>query len=140
MERDAVGVDNNPVACLISSAKTAYYSEEDVKRLKDFFEALDVMINSPDLIPSIPVYKNMEYWFAEEAINELGKIRACIHTLEGKPRQMALYCLSAIIVRVSYQGSRHKICQESRRFCSRQWNKRIQGKIKVGNQMHRRNQ
>lgn len=103
--RNAVGVDNNPVACLISSAKTVYYSEEDVKCLKDFLEALDAMINSPDLIPSIPVYKNMEYWFAEEAIDELGKIRACIHTLEGKPRQMALCCLSAIIVRVSYQGS-----------------------------------
>lgn len=114
--RDAVGVDNNPVACLISSAKTAYYSEEDVKCLKDFFEALDVMINSPDLIPSIPVYKNMEYWFAEEAIDELGKIRACIHTLKGKPRQMALCCLSAIIVRVSYQGSDTKYVRKAADF------------------------
>ena len=106
--RDAIGVDNNPVACLISKAKTVKYKDNEILELKSFLENFDEIITSHNLEPSIPEYKNIEYWFAEEAIEELGKIRACINTLEGNAKQMALCCMSAIIVRISYQDSDSK--------------------------------
>lgn len=103
--RNAVGVDNNPVACLVSTSKVICYSEEDIKNLYKFLDSFDGLMEAEDLIPSIPEYTNMEYWFAEEAIEELGRIRACINQLKGNVKQVALCSFSAIIVRFSYQSS-----------------------------------
>lgn len=102
--RNAIGVDNNSVACLISEVKGTKYTEKEIHDLYNFIDAFESMIES-NMVPSIPVYSNMEYWFDERAIKELGKIRACINTLHGNVQRAALCCLSAIIVRISYQDS-----------------------------------
>ena len=114
--RDVIGVDSNPVACLISNAKIASYTPEDFAILKNFLEQLDHMLLDKNCKPSIPVYKNMEYWFAKDAIEELGKIKSCIYTLPNPCRILALCCLSAIIVRVSYQTSDTKYARKESEY------------------------
>ena len=114
--RDVIGVDSNPVACLISNAKIASYTPEDFAILKNFLEQLDHMLLDKNCKPSIPVYKNMEYWFAKDAIEELGKIKSCIYTLPNPCRILALCCLSTIIVRVSYQTSDTKYARKESEY------------------------
>lgn len=104
-ERNAIGVDNNPVACLISRTKTVKYSDDELREIKSFLNSLDSLVNCEELVPSIPDYPNVEYWFDQKAIEELGKVRACINGLKGNVRQIAICCLSSIIVRISYQDS-----------------------------------
>lgn len=103
--RPAVGVDNNPVACLVSKAKTALYDQSDVDILNTFYKELDIMLNDKNCVPDIPEYESIDYWFDKRAIIELGKIRACVKTLSGNSFLLALTVFSSIIVRVSYQDS-----------------------------------
>ena len=128
--RDAIGIDNNPVACLISNSKIVKYSKNEIEILNNFLDSFDELVNSKDLVPSVPEYKNVEYWFAEEAIEELGKIRACINTLDGNAKQMALCCLSAIIVRVSYQESDTKYARKESDYARGNAIKAFKAKLK----------
>ena len=104
LERPVIGVDNNAVAHLVSSAKTAIYSKEDYKSLVYFLRDLGEII-SDSKAKWIPEYKNRDHWFSEHALNDLGRLRVAIDTLPEKPRLLALASLSSIIVRVSYQDS-----------------------------------
>ena len=128
--RNAVGVDNNPVACPISSSKTVKYSPEETAALKAFLDGFDEAVCAADLKPSVPVYDNMEYWFAKEAIEELGRIKACINRLEANAGQLALCCLSAIIVRVSYQGSDTKYVRRETEYTAGSAAKWYKAKLK----------
>lgn len=102
--RNVIGVDNNSVACLISKVKGIKYTKKEIQDLHNFLGIFDFMIKG-NITPDIPIYNNMEYWFAKSAIKELGKIKACINTLHGNVKSVALCCLSAIIIRISYQYS-----------------------------------
>ncbi|WP_083516091.1 DNA methyltransferase [Alicyclobacillus sendaiensis] len=106
LQRNAIGVDNNAVACLISRAKTLDYSVQDVAELEQFASFVPSLAdpNTPSGI-SIPQYKNMEYWFAAEAITDLGRLRWHIEQLSERCRILSLTVFSSIIVRVSYQDS-----------------------------------
>ncbi len=103
--RNAIGIDNNPIACLISKTKSVKYSDNEIKELKHFLDSFDFLIKREELAPSVPAYQNLEYWFDKKAVEELGRLRACIYELEGNVKLVALCCLSAIIVKVSYQDS-----------------------------------
>nr|ADQ20509.1 M.BseYI [Bacillus sp. 2521] len=105
--RTAIGVDNNSVACLISRAKTNSYSRDDLIALHTFSERLGSMTldKFKDIPKLIPAYKNLDYWFSPEAIDDLGSINYLI-SLEKEPIKALLYAIfSAIIVNVSYQDS-----------------------------------
>lgn len=106
LHRNAIGVDNNAVACLISLAKTANYSVDDVKELQKFLLMVPSLTdpNSSSEV-SIPQYKNMDYWFAPDAILDLGRLRWNIEQLSNRCRMLAMTVFSSIIVRVSYQDS-----------------------------------
>lgn len=103
--RTAIGVDNNAVACLISKAKTATYSSQDIKTLRRFSETLEEVLDDPKLQISLPQYKNFEYWFSEEVRVDFGKLKAVIQKLSEKPQLFAKAVFSAIIVRYSNQDS-----------------------------------
>lgn len=106
LQRPAIGVDNNAVAYLISKAKTLPYSEKDLSILLDFKSKLDCMKNLQEFKKClIPDYKSINYWFEDNAIRDLGLLRAEINNLPEKPRTLALAVFSSIIVRASHQDS-----------------------------------
>lgn len=101
--RVSIGVDNNAVGVLISKTKTKKYTANDIKKLEKF--AIEIPQNCKTITPSTLNYKNIDYWFEKDAINDLGKIKSLIGQLSGRPRDFAMAIFSAIIVNVSNQHS-----------------------------------
>ncbi len=103
--RPAIGVDNNAVATLVSRAKTTHYSSKDLSVLAKFVEELDDSIDNIKSVLPLPNYKNIDYWFDDEALNDLGRLKIVIEQLPENPRLLALAVFSSIIVRISNQDS-----------------------------------
>lgn len=103
--RQAIGIDNNGVACLISRAKVADYSQDDLESLKSLAITVKEVSTSDDWKEFIPNYNSLSYWFDEVAIKDLAILKFKINGLHGNAKLMAMAVLSSIIVRVSYQDS-----------------------------------
>jgi DNA modification methylase len=116
LKRNAVGVDANPLACLISNVKTTALSEVDASilaMLRDRVQALGADLNA--FVPSgkkfktsawRPTFEKLEFWFPLEAIEELAELKKyCMELPAGAARNLALVALSSIIVTVSRQDS-----------------------------------
>jgi site-specific DNA-methyltransferase (cytosine-N4-specific) len=104
--RPSVGTDNNPVAIMISRAKTANYSTTDIDTLRAFLSEIDQAL--PHLKPQrelIPNNKNFLYWFSEEVLDRLSMLKSLIIAKPEPVKTMLLAVFSSIIVRVSYQDS-----------------------------------
>jgi site-specific DNA-methyltransferase (cytosine-N4-specific) len=120
LKRHAVGVDANPLACLIAKAKTTRLIESDLESLRQletqvialaqqqFYGTLPLF---PDLQlasrpTSGPVFEGIDFWFDPHVVDELAMIKAICLTVESESaRQLALTAFSSIIVAVSRQDS-----------------------------------
>lgn len=106
LNRPAIGIDNNAVACLISKAKTIAYKKSDLNTLREFERNLNSSLQSSFLYQtSIPEYDSLEYWFDKKAVSDLGKLKWAITQLPNKSKTLAMALLSSIIVNVSFQDS-----------------------------------
>lgn len=120
LECHAVGIDANPLACLISRAKTALLNEAEVECLKNLAEEIKCFSQQtfigmlplfPDMHPFpqvalAPRFDGVEEWFDQPVIEELALIKAkCLSLGSEKAKQLALAAFSAIIVTVSLQDS-----------------------------------
>lgn len=116
LNRHAIGVDANPIACLISRAKTAKLTASDLNSLSLLDEHLvelqidlqqETRLFPPREWPrQLPMdSKSLEFWFEPQVILELAAIRGLIDDLADVPRLLAQAALSSIIVRVSKQDS-----------------------------------
>ncbi len=120
LKRHAVGVDANPLACLISKAKTTRVTDEDTAALQEIAgraAALAEQIGStdgqrslfsPDELfgASVPESDAIRFWFEPAIANELGQIRAWAAALPtDRARLVADAAFSAIVVAVSRQDS-----------------------------------
>ena len=120
LKRHAVGVDANPLACLISRAKTTRVTDEDTAALHDLAAragALAEQIGSTDGQRSlfspgelfgagVPDSDAIRFWFEPEIAKELGQIRAWASELPtDRARVVADAAFSAIVVTVSRQDS-----------------------------------
>lgn len=79
---DSIGVDINPVAALIAKVKTTILSggklREDLEFIKDLFSDLGkANIQTPK-------FKNLNFWFDEETIEILAKIKFCVDKTSDK--------------------------------------------------------
>lgn len=121
LNRSAIGVDNNSVAHLISRAKTACYTKDDLHELYQFILDIPRCMSSWEARYSsdvwVPDFKNINYWFAQEAILELGRLKTLIRKLTERSRTLALAVFSSIIIRVSYQDSDTRYTRIDRPFC-----------------------
>ena len=68
------GTDINPLALLIADVRAKNYNKD---KLLNIFERIRLNYD-----PDIPQIKNMNYWFKEKNIEQLGKIRSFIKTIE----------------------------------------------------------
>jgi len=120
LKRHAVGLDANPLACLISEAKTARVDGRDIEILNDTVQRALKMGNTVSLHskgslfgPSSfvsqaprPADDAIGFWFDRFVIEEIAEALAWCRELDSEPsRKLALAALSAIIVVVSRQDS-----------------------------------
>lgn len=115
LDRNAVGIELNPVGKLISETKSAFYNEDQIKLLRRIIEELELnsfslksWIESTFSEDSLPVYQNRDHWFEEHVLIELGTIK--ISTIDKYKQNKIIQLLlktafSRIIVPVSNQDS-----------------------------------
>jgi DNA modification methylase len=104
--RNAVGIDINPLAVLISEVKTSPLNIDELS------SAVDTVRKSlENNYSTIPInFPNIDYWFCEEAKNELSKIKYCIEDckkeLSVHTYKFLLLCFSSTIRKSSYADPR----------------------------------
>jgi DNA modification methylase len=114
-EMNSVGIDLNPIAYIISKAKTNLYSKKEIAAARDFVREIEAVTNkgsfenwyakskSEITLPEIP---NLNHWFQKNVSNELAILKKKIDELKNANTKDLLYCaFSKIIVKVSNQDS-----------------------------------
>jgi DNA modification methylase len=117
--RHAIGLDANPLACLISQAKTTRISPGEAEALlclaDDFKrQGQQTLLGTLPLFPDMPTFeaakrptfRGIDDWFDDHVIDELAFIKAkCLSLTQENARKLALVAMSSIIVAVSRQDS-----------------------------------
>ncbi len=98
----SVGVDLNPIACLISRVKTQKFDFEISNYAK---EVVSESQKHSDSI-KIPMIKNLDHWFKKDIQNKVSILLEKINQVTNPELTDALnFCLSSNLVRVSNQDS-----------------------------------
>ena len=88
----SIGFDINPIALLISIAKTKNYDivmlEQEIEKIKQ-----NISENNKSDIPNI---KNIDYWYSKSAQNNLGRIRYVLLNDEYKYRELFTVCFARV--------------------------------------------
>jgi DNA modification methylase len=120
LKRNAVGLDANPLACLISEGKTARFAQGDNESLLALTQRALQLANTlpiddePILFPSArfisiaprPRHDALDFWFEPFVVEELAEILQWCRQLPTQAcRNVALTSFSAIVVNVSKQDS-----------------------------------
>ena len=121
LKRHAVGVDANPLACLIARSKTTLLEGYDVEvlqtlaiRSRTLGDSILARGEAGDLFPTErfvssawrPRYDKLTFWFDAHVIEELAETLEWCRALPSEAaRDLALTSLSSIIVAVSRQDS-----------------------------------
>lgn len=120
LKRNAVGIDANPLACLIATAKTGFIDEasyaalcELATKCRDFSNSLlrsavGGLFSTESFTSTAwrPDFPKLSFWFAPHVIEELAEILAWCHSLPSEAaRNLAMTSFSAIVVAVSHQDS-----------------------------------
>lgn len=94
--RIGIGIDINPLACLITKVKTTYIDPSKLEILLNKYEyLLSDEKNNSVLIPDFP---NKNKWFHEATLNDLGNIFYFINNEDQiKIRNLLLVCFSAVL-------------------------------------------
>jgi DNA modification methylase len=120
--RNAIGVDANPLACLISRAKTSRLGAEDAECLEALVKRAAEVSRSVARVPnSLFEYepfiskaprpehaedKFLEFWFEPFVVEELAEVLGWCRTLSSEvAHTLALTAFSSIVVNVSKQDS-----------------------------------
>ena len=115
MGRNAVGIDINPLAILISEVKTPPLKIDDVS---DAIETVKNDLKKSNKMTSVR-FPNIDYWFCKKAQNELSRIKHCIENSNGEndayTYKFLLLCFSSIIRKSSYADPRMAKTYKSKR-------------------------
>ena len=97
----SVGVDVNPIACLLSRIKTTSLPSGFLEQAS--LCVMKAKSSGPQELPKIP---NLLHWFQIDVCQSLASLRAAIHAVEDAGLKQALEgVFSSIIVKVSNQES-----------------------------------
>lgn len=122
----ATGIDLNPVAVLVSRAKTTSLEPSDRDELRSliaelrhageelrrFPEGLQNLVRESEL----PVFKNRRLWFDDSVVRELAHIKSRIESLSSHRARVVAFCaFSAMIVPLSNQESETRWCSKPKR-------------------------
>lgn len=99
---DAIGVDLNPIACLLSRIKTSPLPAGLSASLRYTVETAHAQREGEDLSSKIP---NAKHWFRDDIARVLGRLRRAISQSSNECQPFLEAAFSAIVVRVSNQES-----------------------------------
>jgi len=118
LKRNCIGIDANPLGCLISRAKTAFLSEQEKDSLQKLQERVEYLAENQlshqyslfkendFAFPNFDLKEDIQFWFEPFVIEELSKIKhLCKQVPTENARDVALTAFSSIIVSVSRQDS-----------------------------------
>ncbi|MEP1425882.1 MAG: helix-turn-helix domain-containing protein [Tateyamaria sp.] len=120
LKRNAIGIDANPLACLVSGAKTKALSDIELEEVGEHLELCKRLLSSlqadtGDMFFSGKIFQSegwrpdakvTDFWFFSEVVEELAEILLQIRKIKSKnARNLCLSAFSAIIVTVSKQDS-----------------------------------
>ena len=104
--RKSIGIDSNPIATLISRAKTTALTKEELHRIEEIIADLQEIQYSLVHASWIPKTQNLNHWFQPCVITELSWLRQYILDNTSGNLQVFMLCIfSSIIVNVSNQES-----------------------------------
>lgn len=131
LNRNAIGIDANPLAVLISRAKTTPLTSLEFQELETH-RAACVQVRekatrrSGDLLDNgqpfsstgwRPAREVCEFWFDPLVVEELAELRAQIHRVSReRARDLCAVCLSSIIVAASKQDSDTRYVRREKTF------------------------
>ena len=131
LKRNAIGIDANPLATLISQAKTTPLADLEFQELQMHRVACQqirerVTLHSGDLFANgspfhsagwRPAREICEFWFDPPVVEELAELRSQIDKISNhRVRALCAVCLSAIIVTVSKQDSDTRYVRRNKLF------------------------
>lgn len=100
---NSVGVDLNPIACLLSRVKTSKLPDDFLGIAKSIKEKAEAAYNDDVAVPDIP---NLDHWFKKDIQIAISTLLQEINKVTNKYNNDILrLSLSSIIVRVSNQES-----------------------------------
>jgi DNA modification methylase len=120
LRRHAIGVDANPLACLVARAKTARLAGQGLEQLRRLESKVTAFIQQQSygtlplfpnhaigLFPAEkPTFDKIDFWFDPYVIDELASLKSmCLAVEDEVARELALTAFSSIIVAVSRQDS-----------------------------------
>jgi len=89
----SIGFDINPLALLIAKTKTLKY---DKKKLIEEYDDFKQAIISNNKTIDIPEIKNINYWYTDKVIDDLGKIRSVLKTKKYKYHNFFVTCFAFV--------------------------------------------
>lgn len=110
----SVGIDLNPIAYIISKAKSTHYSDSEIQIIKNFMSEMQSKINKGLFSNNnynkngieIPDFPNRDHWFQKNVSYELATLKNKIDAFQNENVKTLFYsAFSKIIVKVSNQDS-----------------------------------
>jgi DNA modification methylase len=99
---DAYGTEIDDIAKLIIKVKTTVLDNEQLEMLDTEYFGIMKKIHRAGAKKFKPAIANLEHWFSEETINELGRMKICIDNIaQENVRDFFRLCMVSIIKRVS---------------------------------------
>lgn len=99
---DAYGTEIDDIAKLIIKVKTTVLDERQTNCLEQKYSELIGVISQSDAKAFRPRIDNLEHWFCESTINELGRMKVYIDNIDDADvRDFFRLCMVSIIKRVS---------------------------------------
>lgn len=83
------GYDLNPLAILICKAKFTRLQMDDITAQKRLFKHLLEQTRNADV--TIPQFTNIQYWFSERVLYQLGRIKSALDQMSDSPLQYLLW-------------------------------------------------
>jgi len=103
--RNAIGIDVNPISCLISRTKTTALTNRDREIVEKLLSVIQEDIQSGEHYDT-PEYYNVDYWVQEHVQSELSVIKHQVEKCDvERVRDFMFTAMSAIFTKVSNQES-----------------------------------
>lgn len=108
LERNAIGIDVNPLATMIAKVKTTPIPPDKLTSIAD--EALEnirqrILLNRENKYkPDVFYFKNIYHWFKKDVINDLSIIKECVDKVKTQSESIFNFlrvCLSATVLKSS---------------------------------------
>ena len=100
LKRSAIGIDINPLGCLLSNVKISPLRNDDLNPIDMIFNNLNQKFPIRKIKKYLPKFKNLNYWFTEKTINDLLIIKYILIVIQ---RVLMLYQYIAFTIPDGYR-------------------------------------